>query len=784
MFFWYIHEKIIPKDWKLSSQLEYDKEEKNVLQEKKNIIDLENLILKYDKNRELFGKSKITEKEAMEIRSQFVSDFPPDKILNIEIDNYVEGKKLEDTNEPNRKTFCYRLEFELDGFGSLGGVNAIKFGIYYSPSDKKYIYNEKKFHSTEEAYKKILKQINTLLKSGERFTQDNDWKKLSNAFESVEDIKSIVKSKILSVYFPDIIVSINSHNGVKQILKLLFHIPDEEIEQEFMLNKEKLWKIKQSHSIMKNWSNFDYSYFIWYAWKKYFDSSNNLESFEDKLDNINQLKIGFWVVQGESKGEKENDILENNLVTINWNAGDLSRFTDKETLKNEFSRLNPDRKKHSVEVISSELWKFAKEIKKGDIAILPQLAKGSNHNVAIAQVTDDYRYRQDLAGFENARPVIWLHKNIPINEFTNDAKESFGIPLTVYRITKPSAIQSIINTMRKYKILPKELQELQTYNGTKSIEPLIEGKNYILTLQHLSEILFMPFEKLKIIEELLEEKKQIIFYGPPGTSKTFVAKKFANYFTRNSEYVKIIQFHPSYSYEDFIEGIKPKLSTEGEATGFVKQSGIFKNLVDKCIKNPEKKFVLIIDEINRGNISKIFGELIYLLEYRNEKIHLTYSPIEEFYIPENLYIIGTMNSADRSIAFVDYALRRRFYFIEFYPDEDILKKWFNKNGVKESYQNNILGLMREINIEISKKLGREYQIGYSYFMNNLDYERVKRIIDYAIIPLIEQYFFGKKENIDVIRNICNTYLIGFQDLEEVGKEEKPFLKDSLESFSS
>lgn len=225
------------------------------------------------------------------------------------------------------------------------------------------------------------------------------------------------------------------------------------------------------------------------------------------------------------------------------------------------------------------------------------------------------------------------------------------------------------------------------------------------------------------------------------------------------------------------------LSAEGEATGFVKQSGIFKNLVDRCIKNPDKKIVLIIDEINRGNISKIFGELIYLLEYRNEKIHLTYSPTEEFYIPDNLYIIGTMNSADRSIAFVDYALRRRFYFIEFYPDEDILKKWFVKNRIKEPYQNNVLELMREINIEISKKLGREYQIGYSYFMNNLDYQKVKRIIDYAIIPLIEQYFFGKKENVDAIRNICNTYLIRLRDIEEREKE-KPFLKDSLESFSS
>ena len=145
--------------------------------------------------------------------------------------------------------------------------------------------------------KKILTQINILLQSGKQFTKDNDWKKLSDVFEKVDGIKRIVKSKILSVYFPDVIVSINSHNGIKQILKSLFHIPDEEIKEEFILNKKKLWELKENHPIMKNWSNFDYSDFVWYAWKKYFDSSNNLLSFEEESDNINQLKTGFWVVR-------------------------------------------------------------------------------------------------------------------------------------------------------------------------------------------------------------------------------------------------------------------------------------------------------------------------------------------------------------------------------------------------------------------------------------------------------------------------------------------------------
>lgn len=169
----------------------------------------------------------------------------------------------------------------------------------------------------------------------------------------------------------------------------------------------------------------------------------------------------------------------------------------------------------------------------------------------------------------------------------------------------------------------------------------------------------LPIGLLTEIEALLLKKRQIIFYGPPGTSKTYVTRKFSEYFTQNIVDVEIIQFHQSYSYEDFVEGIKPNISVTA-GIEFSRQPGLFKNLVKRCIEHPTERFVLIIDEINRGNISKIIGELVYLLEYRNEAISLTYSPGEKFYIPSNLYIIGTMNSADRSIAFVDYALRRRF----------------------------------------------------------------------------------------------------------------------------
>ena len=222
-----------------------------------------------------------------------------------------------------------------------------------------------------------------------------------------------------------------------------------------------------------------------------------------------------------------------------------------------------------------------------------------------------------------------------------------------------------------------------------------------------------------------------------------------------------------YNDEDFVEGIRPNLSESGEAVGFSRQPGIFKELVRKSINNPSKKFMLIIDEINRGNISKIFGELIYLLEYRDEKISLTYSPNDKFYIPSNLYIIGTMNSADRSIAFVDYALRRRFYFIEFYPesrilDTSILYKWLIKHNVEKSVAEKIELMLQEINLKIKEKLDMEHQIGYSHFMvKDLNEDRLRKIINYALIPLVEQYFYGRKDIVDDIKRICNNTLTIF-----------------------
>ena len=260
-----------------------------------------------------------------------------------------------------------------------------------------------------------------------------------------------------------------------------------------------------------------------------------------------------------------------------------------------------------------------------------------------------------------------------------------------------------------------------------------------------------------------------ILYGPPGTGKTYnsafysvgiiekdesifksnndnkIFKKFKEYKDRNL--IKFITFHQSYGYEDFIEGIRPQLGNESKELKYKLHSGIFKDMCNRAKNDKENNYVLIIDEINRGNISKIFGELISLIEPSKRKgekeeveVSLPYSK-ENFTIPKNLYIIGTMNTADRSIALLDIALRRRFNFIEIMPQYDILR---DVADIK------IALLLSTINERIEFLLDREHTIGHSYFLNINTFEDLVNIFKNYIIPLLQEYFYDDFEKIKSI----------------------------------
>lgn len=266
------------------------------------------------------------------------------------------------------------------------------------------------------------------------------------------------------------------------------------------------------------------------------------------------------------------------------------------------------------------------------------------------------------------------------------------------------------------------------------------------TKQDFLNKVYMPEERYDVLAALLRNKMNVILQGAPGVRKTFTAKKLAYAMMGevDDSRIEMVQFHQNYSYEDFIMGYRP------DGADFKLTDGIFYRFCQIAANHPDKEYFFIIDEINRGNMSKIFGELLMLIEkdYRGTKATLAYSGMP-FSVPENLYIIGMMNTADRSLAMIDYALRRRFSFFEMEPG-------FNSEGFT-NYQkafgnetfDTLINQIKVLNKEIAedKSLGRGFQIGHSYFCGReekgVDDEWMRSVVEFDILPMLSEYWFDE-----------------------------------------
>ena len=262
-------------------------------------------------------------------------------------------------------------------------------------------------------------------------------------------------------------------------------------------------------------------------------------------------------------------------------------------------------------------------------------------------------------------------------------------------------------------------------------------------LRTLADDLLFDVEFLQQVEKLLDDKRQVIFQGPPGTGKTFAARKLAACLAGSPERVRLVQFHPSYAYEDFVQGYRPTL--EGGQPGFKLRNGPLMEVAERARDEPDARHFLVIDEINRGNLAKVFGELYFLLEYRDVEMRLQYSD-EPFSLPDNLRIIGTMNTADRSIALVDLALRRRFHFVEFHPDDPpiqgLLRRWLEKHAPGMVWVSDVVD---RANRELDD---RQAAVGPSYFMKpGLDDDAVRRIWKHNVLPYLEEYLAGEHDRL-------------------------------------
>ena len=444
-------------------------------------------------------------------------------------------------------------------------------------------------------------------------------------------------------------------------------------------------------------------------------------------------EVDVWLISPGEGARHWSAFQEQGIAAIGFDdLGDIGEYGSRDDVHRALidSGYGPNPSNSSL-----ALWQFANEIKAGDIVISK---KGRGVILGWGTVTGDYAHDPERPEYQNVRSVEW-----------NPCRKPIELP-------------------QQRWITSKTLPRFSPYmDWVRFVFELIGGEDSFAGRQADPEPydvnsalrgVFVSHQQFTRILDSIALRKNLILQGPPGVGKTFMARRIAWCLIgrKDSNPVEMVQFHQSYAYEDFVQGWRPT-----ETGGFTLRNGVFFEFCKRAGENPNTPFVFIIDEINRGNLSRIFGEIFMLIEADKRgseyAIPLTYSVTgERFSVPENVHVLGLMNTADRSLAMVDYALRRRFAFETLRPAyrTEGFREHLIEAGVDRSLVNRIENGISAINERIreDKDLGPGFQIGHSYFVPSggedfLDERWFRTIVDTQIEPLLREYWFDRPENV-------------------------------------
>ena len=623
----------------------------------------------------------------------------------------------------NKLNLCYVLEMDKDMreiFGSIAGGAAYKFGLFFHKKTQSWTCGSpaKPVKLTEnEAIQKAEEIRNDLVAGAEIISSFGplnstaDYEQLYKQLEHISGINTVWRMKYYQMLFPILFAPFYGQDIQLDVLHFLNQTPSEipfiRMGQIALFSKKcnipgivfgHIWGRSTNHNNKSN------------------DSETN--TLSDK-----KHKLHYWmytVFDDTSWMEcQQKEIMVLGMDDI----GDYSQYDSKESLRQELISTYDNSTSRKNQALMA--WNFANKLAINDVIF----AKRSNTLVGKGIVTGDYIFDDSRQEYKNIRTVKWVQ----IGEWEHPGKS------VAKRLTDITPYTDYIEKLITI-FTPDELDDVDT-------QPEVDYPEYS-SADFLSDV-YMSEQDYETLVNVLKMKKNIILQGAPGVGKTFTAKRLAySIGAKNPDRVQMIQFHQSYSYEDFIEGYRP---TEN---GFTIKKGSFYKFCKLAEDDDENDYFFIIDEINRGNLSKIFGELFMLIEKdkRGIELQLLYSD-GNFSVPPNVYIIGMMNTADRSLAMLDYALRRRFSFFTMKPGFNTIGFQTYQDSLKSDAFKKLISCIKQLNSKIAAdiSLGEGFCIGHSYFCGltakTATVRTLTSIIEYELIPLLKEYWFDEPEKI-------------------------------------